>query len=53
MGETMLRSAGLSASMALHQHFGFGVVGTFSENGRRFGRFWDVMWIERSLKIAA
>jgi phosphinothricin acetyltransferase len=41
------------ASIALHQRFGFRVVGTFTEVGRKFGRFWDVRWLERSLKIAS
>lgn len=39
------------ASIALHQRFGFRPVGTFSENGRKFGRFWDVMWLERPLRL--
>jgi len=30
------------ASMALHQRFGFRHVGTFTENGRKFGKYWDV-----------
>jgi phosphinothricin acetyltransferase len=41
------------ASMALHQRFGFRVLGTYTEVGRKFGRFWDVTWTERPLKIAA
>lgn len=39
------------ASIAIHRHFGFRVVGTFTENGRKFGRFWDVRWLERPLKL--
>jgi len=39
------------ASIALHRRLGFRVVGTYSEVGRKFGRFWDVTWMERSLKI--
>lgn len=35
------------ASAALHEHFGFKVVGVFSENGRKFGKYWDVVWMER------
>jgi phosphinothricin acetyltransferase len=35
------------ASVALHERFGFRRVGTFSEQGRKFGRFWDVDWYER------
>jgi phosphinothricin acetyltransferase len=41
------------ASIALHQRFGFRAVGTFSAVGRKFGRYWDVTWLERPLKIAA
>jgi phosphinothricin acetyltransferase len=39
------------ASIALHRRLGFRVVGTFTEVGRKFGRFWDVKWMERPLKI--
>jgi len=39
------------ASAALHQRFGFKPVGTFSENGRKFGRYWDVVWSERPLHL--
>ena len=35
------------ATAALHQRFGFKVVGIFTENGRKFGRYWDVAWTER------
>jgi phosphinothricin acetyltransferase len=35
------------ASEALHRRFGFKEVGVFSENGRKFGRYWDVCWAER------
>lgn len=34
-------------SIALHERFGFRVVGTFSSVGRKFGRYWDVTWLER------
>ena len=37
------------ASAALHARFGFKPVGTFSESGRKFGRYWDVVWLERPL----
>ena len=37
------------ASIALHRRFGFREVGVFSENGRKFDRYWDVLWMERSL----
>ncbi len=41
------------ASAALHERFGFRPVGVFSENGRKFGRYWDVMWTERPLRFPA
>jgi phosphinothricin acetyltransferase len=41
------------ASLGLHRRFGFQMVGTFSEVGRKFGRFWDVTQLERPLKIVA
>jgi len=37
-----------AATEALHQRFGFKVVGVFSENGRKFGKYWDVCWTERA-----
>jgi phosphinothricin acetyltransferase len=36
------------ASEALHRGFSFKVVGVFSENGRKFGKYWDVCWTERA-----
>lgn len=35
------------ASDRLHRAFGFTVVGTFREVGRKFGRYWDVTHYER------
>ena len=35
------------ASVALHRSFGFTDVGTFREVGRKFDRWWDVLWLER------
>ena len=35
------------ATEALHRRFGFEVVGVFRENGRKFGKYWDVCWVER------
>ena len=35
------------ASAALHERFGFRPVGTFSEVGYKFGRYWDVCWVEK------
>jgi phosphinothricin acetyltransferase len=37
------------ASVALHQRFGFTEVGTMHEVGRKLGRWWDVLWMERPL----
>jgi phosphinothricin acetyltransferase len=39
------------ASQALHQRFGFKLVGIFREVGRKFGRYWDVAWTERPLRL--
>ena len=37
------------ASVALHGRFGFRQVALFTEQGRKFGRYWDVAWFERAL----
>ena len=37
------------ASIALHERFGFKRVGLFTEQGRKFGRYWDVAWYEKPL----
>ena len=37
------------ASIALHRKFGFTQVGVFTQNGRKFGRYWDVCWLEKAL----
>lgn len=37
-------------SLALHRRFGFKQVGVFTENGRKFGQYWDVAWVERPLR---
>jgi phosphinothricin acetyltransferase len=39
------------ASAALQARFGFMRVGIFTENGRKFGRYWDVAWNERPLVL--
>jgi len=39
------------ASAALHARFGFDRVGIFRENGRKLGRYWDVAWNERRLRL--
>ena len=40
------------ASAALHARLGFREVGTFTQVGRKFGRYWDVAWNERAVRIA-
>jgi phosphinothricin acetyltransferase len=37
------------ASAALHEKLGFKRVALFSEQGRKFGRYWDVAWFEKPL----
>src|SRR5271169_3459146 len=34
------------ASVALHERFGFREAARYSEQGRKFGRYWDVVWLE-------
>jgi phosphinothricin acetyltransferase len=40
-----------AASAALHERFGFKPVGIYTEVGRKFGRYWDVAWMERPAKL--
>ncbi len=37
------------ASIALHERFGFKRVAHFTEQGRKFDRYWDVGWYEKQL----
>lgn len=37
------------ASERLHRRFGFQPVGVLNEVGRKFDRYWDVLWLERRL----
>ena len=37
------------ASIALHERFGFRRAAHFTEQGRKFGRYWDVAWYEKPL----
>ncbi|MFJ8585884.1 GNAT family N-acetyltransferase [Streptomyces sp. NPDC093595] len=37
------------ASIRLHTRFGFRHAGTFTEVGRKFGRYWDVAWYQKDL----
>lgn len=39
-----------AASAALHERFGFTLIGVFSDAGRKFGRYWDVAWYEKHLE---
>ena len=36
-------------SIALHEKFGFKRVALFTEQGRKFDRYWDVAWFEKPL----
>ena len=38
------------ASVALHERMGFGRVGVFERVGRKFGKYWDVAWVQRPLR---
>ena len=40
------------ASIKLHRKFGFTDVGVFTECGRKFNRYWNVVWMERPLRLA-
>jgi phosphinothricin acetyltransferase len=35
------------ASIALHLRFGFREIGRLHEVGRKFGQWWDVVWLEK------
>ena len=37
------------ASVALHERFGFTLLGVMHEVGRKFDRYWDVAWYEKLL----
>jgi phosphinothricin acetyltransferase len=38
------------ASVALHEEFGFALVGVMHDVGRKLGRYWDVAWYEKRLR---
>jgi phosphinothricin acetyltransferase len=38
-----------AASVALHERFGFKRAGLYTEQGRKFDRYWDVAWYEKPL----
>lgn len=37
------------ASIGLHELFDFKRVALFTEQGRKFGKYWDVAWFEKAL----
>jgi phosphinothricin acetyltransferase len=37
------------ASIAIHERFGFKRAAHFTEQGRKFSRYWDVAWYEKPL----
>jgi phosphinothricin acetyltransferase len=41
-----------AASAALHERLGFRSIGVFTEVGRKFGKYWDVCWMERHIDAA-
>ena len=41
------------ASVRLHERCGFRRAGYFTEQGRKFGRYWDVAWYERGFPEVA
>jgi len=40
-------------SIGLHEKFGFKRVALFTEQGRKFARYWDVAWYEKPLGVEA
>ena len=38
-------------SAKLHEFFGFKNVGIFTQVGYKFGKYWDVQWTERPLRL--
>jgi phosphinothricin acetyltransferase len=40
------------ASMALHRSFGFAEVGRLTEVGRKFDRWWDVVFLEKRVEAS-
>lgn len=41
-----------AASNALHERMGFRRIGLFTEVGRKFGKYWDVLWLERPVRLS-
>jgi len=42
-----------AASVRLHERCGYRRAGYYTEQGRKFGRYWDVAWYERSFPEVA
>jgi phosphinothricin acetyltransferase len=40
------------ASTAMHERLGFELLGTYSEVGYKFDKYWDVAWYEKDLTAA-
>jgi len=38
------------ASIAIHQKFGFKKVAHYSEAGKKFDQYWDVIWMEKKFQ---
>ena len=38
------------ASVKLHRRFGFEEVGVMKQCGRKFGRYWDVLWMQKRMR---
>lgn len=38
-----------NASLGFHQHLGYQVVGKFDQSGYKFGRWYDMQWLEKAL----
>lgn len=36
-------------SMEFHRHLGFSTVGVFRKSGRKFGRWYDMIWMEKCI----
>ena len=37
------------ASVGLHERLGFRAMGTLAEVGKKFGKYWDIGWFQKSL----
>lgn len=38
------------ASVALHERFGFERAGLLKQVGRKFGQYWDVLWMQKAMR---